>query len=163
MKKQSIVRIAKFPCLIQYGGRDLYVQNLNFELYKITRSFKKGRVFMKMNKRQFRIGELAQHLNVERFVIRFWEKEFNVHSSRSEGGQRFYQEKDLKTFSKIKELLYEKKFTIAGAKEALKSGKNHALFASKTTMESTQTNMLTLSVEQLTELRQKLSKLREVL
>ncbi len=118
---------------------------------------------MKMNKRQFRIGELAQFLNVERFVVRFWEKEFNVHSSRSKGGQRFYQEKDLKTFTTIKELLYEKKFTIAGAKEALKSGKNSSLFASKTTMEPKQHKMLALSLDQLVELQKKLLALRELI
>ena len=118
---------------------------------------------MKMSKRQFRIGELAEQLNVERFVVRFWEKEFNVHSHRSKGGQRFYQEKDFKTFRKIKELLYEKKFTIAGAKEALKSEKNHALFASKTTMEPNNANALALSREQLGDLRKKLLKLRDLL
>lgn len=119
---------------------------------------------MKMNKRQFRIGELAQHLNVERFVVRFWEKEFNVHSSRSKGGQRFYQEKDLKMFSKIKELLYEKKFTIAGAKEALKSERNPSLFASKTTMEITsQSKSITLSLQQLLNLQEQLIKLRELI
>lgn len=78
---------------------------------------------MKMEKRKFRIGELAQHLNVERFVIRFWEKEFNFKSHRSYGGQRFYDEQDLKQFKAIKELLYEKKFTIAGAKQALNQKK----------------------------------------
>ena len=74
---------------------------------------------MKMEKRKFRIGELAEHLNVERFVIRFWEKEFNFKAHRSHGGQRFYDEYDLQKFQAIKELLYTKKFTIAGAKQHL--------------------------------------------
>ena len=74
---------------------------------------------MKMEKRKFRIGELAEHLSVERFVIRFWEKEFNFKAHRSVGGQRFYDEQDLKKFQAIKELLYEKKFTIAGAKKQI--------------------------------------------
>ncbi|MFA6066241.1 MAG: MerR family transcriptional regulator [Candidatus Babeliaceae bacterium] len=75
---------------------------------------------MKMEKRKFRIGELADLLAVEKFVVRFWEKEFHFRAQRSEGGQRFYDEKDLKKFSLIKELLYEKGFTIAGAKKFLK-------------------------------------------
>ena len=70
---------------------------------------------MKMQKRQFRIGELAKTLGVERFVIRFWEKEFRFSAHRSEGGQRFYSEKDLLRFKYIKTLLYEQGFTIAGA------------------------------------------------
>jgi DNA-binding transcriptional MerR regulator len=75
---------------------------------------------MKMQKRKFRIGELAKLLNVERFVIRFWEKEFILRPTRSQGGQRFYEERDLDRFRQIKELLYEKGFTIAGARKQLK-------------------------------------------
>ena len=72
-----------------------------------------------MQKKQFRIGELAKTLGVERFVIRFWEKEFRFSAHRSEGGQRFYSEKDLLKFTYIKTLLYEEGFTIAGAKKQL--------------------------------------------
>jgi len=90
---------------------------------------------MKMQKKQFRIGELARILGVERFVLRFWEKEFNLSPHRSEGGQRFYEDKDLERFCAIKQLLYEEGFTIAGAKKQLK-GKNIRIIASqKTTLE----------------------------
>jgi len=75
---------------------------------------------MKMEKKKFRIGELADKVGVERFVIRFWEKEFDLSSSRSTGGQRFYTEYDLQVFTKIKTLLYEEGFTISGAKKKLK-------------------------------------------
>jgi DNA-binding transcriptional MerR regulator len=74
---------------------------------------------MRMQKRQFRIGELANKLAVEKFVIRFWEKEFNLSTTRSTGGQRFYNEDDLARFTYIKTLLYEKGFTISGAKKEL--------------------------------------------
>ena len=74
---------------------------------------------MKMEKKKFRIGHLADKLEVERFVIRFWEKEFDVKSKRSDGGQRFYKREDLEKFKRIKELLYNKGFTIAGAKKIL--------------------------------------------
>jgi len=74
---------------------------------------------MKMSKRQYRIGDLAKALNVEKFVIRFWEKELGIKSYRSPGGQRFYEEKDFKKFETIKNLLYHKKFTLAGAKKEL--------------------------------------------
>lgn len=79
---------------------------------------------MKMEKRKFRIGELSQQLAVEAFVIRFWEKEFNIRNERSEGGQRFYSDQDLATFKNIKELLYNQGFTIKGAKQQLKDAKN---------------------------------------
>lgn len=74
---------------------------------------------MKMEKKKFRIGELAEKLGVERFVIRFWEKEFNLKSTRSDGGQRFYSEEDFEMFTRIKKLLYDEGFTISGAKKHL--------------------------------------------
>ena len=78
----------------------------------------------RMNKRKFRIGELAKKLKVKKFVIRFWEKEFDLESNRSDGGQRFYSQEDLNTFTTIKDLLYNQKFTIPGAKNQLDFGKN---------------------------------------
>lgn len=74
---------------------------------------------MKMKQKKFRIGELAQKLQVERFVIRFWEKEFSLSFSRSSGGQRFYDMNDFTTFQQIKKLLYDEGFTISGAKKKL--------------------------------------------
>jgi len=76
---------------------------------------------IRMNKRQFRIGELSKKLKVKKFVIRFWEKEFGLKSDRSDGGQRFYSQEDFKKFSMIKDLLYNQKFTIPGAKKQLES------------------------------------------
>ena len=74
---------------------------------------------MKMEKKKFRIGELAQKVGVQRFVIRFWEKEFGLSSNRSTGGQRFYSEENLALFTSIKRLLYQEGFTIPGAKKKL--------------------------------------------
>ena len=79
---------------------------------------------MKMEKRTFRIGQLTrvlsqEGLEIEPSVIRFWEKEFNIQPKRSDKGQRYYDEKDLSRFVKIRELLYEQRFTIEGARQAL--------------------------------------------
>lgn len=114
---------------------------------------------MKMQKQQFRIGTLAKELRLEKFVIRFWEKEFNIKSSRSIGGQRYYTTQDLERFQKIKELLYEKKFTIAGAKEALQD-KNVQLIASTRTMLSAHKQ---ISREKLLHIRDTLYKLQKLL
>ncbi|MDP3889002.1 MAG: MerR family transcriptional regulator [bacterium] len=129
---------------------------------------------MRMQKRKFRIGELAKHLNVERFVIRFWEKEFNLKSSRSYGGQRFYNEKDVEIFNNIKELLYEKGFTISGAKKQLFQTKSAKIIASKkTSMNSPEEESTQLKKElkeqkehfeeQIMHLQQQLRKLRDLL
>lgn len=72
-----------------------------------------------MSKRKFRIGDLAQELKIKKYIIRFWEKEFDLKSDRSDGGQRFYTEDDLALFVKIKQLLYKEGFTIAGARKQL--------------------------------------------
>lgn len=129
---------------------------------------------MRMEKRKFRIGELAKLLQVEQFVIRFWEKEFNLKTVRSNGGQRFYREKDAQMFQKIKELLYEKGFTIAGAKKQLFPAKIERVIGSKRTQfPSTEDELLHLRKtvvvqkeefeQQITELKNQLTKLRELL
>ncbi|MEX0849532.1 MAG: MerR family transcriptional regulator [Candidatus Dependentiae bacterium] len=116
---------------------------------------------MRMQKRQFRIGTLAEELGLEKFVIRFWEKEFNIKSSRSVGGQRYYTTNDVTTFKKIKELLYTKKFTIAGAKKALEGGPTKVFASKKTTMDPC--DSMHINKKQLLSFRKKLLKLKEYL
>lgn len=116
---------------------------------------------MKMEKKKFRIGHLADELGVERFVIRFWEKEFNVKPTRSDGGQRFYKLEDLEQFKQIKELLYSKGFTIAGAKKILSPTKNNTgtiQGSHKTTLSETG-----LSNKKLEQFHQELKVLRTAL
>lgn len=79
-----------------------------------------------MQRRQFRIGELAKTLGIGRSVVRFWEREFGFAPQRSFGGQRCYGEKDLEKLRLIKDLLYVQGLTIAGAKKLLKE-KHHDL------------------------------------
>lgn len=122
---------------------------------------------MKMSKRQYRIGELAKALEVEKFVIRFWEKELGIKSYRSKGGQRFYEEKDFKKFETIKNLLYDKKYTLAGAKkelENLKKGRN--VIASQTVQKASVSEYeqkLTLLKQELLRVKQELLKVKETL
>lgn len=133
---------------------------------------------MKMQKRKFRIGELANKLQLERFVVRFWEKEFSIKTKRSQGSQRFYDESDLKKFELIKRLLYEEGFTIIGAKKklkekpSLKSEKPESIIASqKTTMEESkkivskaaENEKIEHLSQQIIDLKNKLRKLREML
>lgn len=74
-----------------------------------------------MDHAELRIGHIARELGVEQFVIRFWEKEFGITPQRSHGGQRCYTPQDLELLRNIKELLHDKRFTIAGAKQALQA------------------------------------------
>ena len=121
---------------------------------------------MNQQKEQYRIGKLAQELGVKRFVIRFWEKEFGLKASRSTGGQRFYQKKDFEQFKHIKELLYEKGFTITGAKKILKEPGNiqaskllKTKGAYRTDLKMNNSNLS----EQIILLQKKLIKLRDLL
>lgn len=116
---------------------------------------------MKMQKKQFRIGTLAQELGLEKFVVRFWEKEFNIKSSRSTGGQRYYTPSDVEKFKQIKELLYIKKFTIAGAKDALCYNTHKIVGSKKTTLKDKQT--IAFDKSRLLDLRDALISLRQLL
>jgi|SRR5579872_259093 len=126
---------------------------------------------MRMEKRKFRIGQLAKRLNLERFVVRFWEKEFGLKTSRSSGKQRFYSEEDFTKFERIKQLLYQEGFTIAGAKQqlALEKGikQTHLIPSSKTTMDLTiiaqKEEQISLLNSQITMLKEKLLKLSKLL
>ena len=72
----------------------------------------------------FRIGEVSQLVGVEPYVLRYWESEFpGLSPKKSSTGQRMFRRKDVEMLLSIKELLYDKKFTIEGARKALKSEK----------------------------------------
>lgn len=72
------------------------------------------------DKKYFRIGEVSGIAGVEAYVLRFWETEFkSIHPRRTSSGQRLYSQKDVQVILTIKHLLYEKKFTIEGAKKYL--------------------------------------------
>ena len=73
------------------------------------------------NKKYFSIGEVASICNVKPHVLRYWETEFpQLSPSKRRGNRRYYQATDVLLVSKIKFLLYEKGFTINGAKLSLK-------------------------------------------
>lgn len=70
----------------------------------------------------FRIGEIAEIVGVEPHVLRYWEGEFRIRPQRSNTGQRMYRRKDLARFLRIKKLLHDEGYTIAGARKALSEG-----------------------------------------
>lgn len=71
-------------------------------------------------KTYFRIGEVSKILNVESYVIRYWETEFSsVKPTRTKSAQRLYRKKDVQELLMIRDLLYLQRFTIDGAKKQL--------------------------------------------
>jgi len=68
----------------------------------------------------FKIGEVADIVGVEPYVLRYWETEFPaLKPSKSRSQQRLYRKRDVELLLKIKRLLYEEMYTIAGAKKQL--------------------------------------------
>src|SRR5579864_7809518 len=68
----------------------------------------------------FRIGEVAGLVGVEPHVLRYWEREFrSIRPSKSAKGQRVYSRRDVENLMRVRELLYGRGFTIAGAKKKL--------------------------------------------
>jgi DNA-binding transcriptional MerR regulator len=72
------------------------------------------------DKLYFKIGEVSELLGVEPYVLRYWETEFPALSPKKSGtGHRLYRRKDVELLLRIKHLLYEKRFTIEGARQSL--------------------------------------------
>ena len=68
----------------------------------------------------YKIGEACKILDVEPHVLRYWETEFSCLSPpKSRSGQRTYRPKDIELLLRIRKLLYEDGFTIAGARKQL--------------------------------------------
>lgn len=69
------------------------------------------------DKLYFKIGEVARIVGVKEYVLRYWETEFpEVAPPKSRGQHRLYRKKNIERLLEIKTLLYEKKFTIEGAR-----------------------------------------------
>jgi DNA-binding transcriptional MerR regulator len=72
------------------------------------------------DKQYYRIGEVAEITKVKPYVLRFWETEFKAMAPpKSRSKQRMYRKKEIETILQIKELLYERGFTIKGARRRL--------------------------------------------
>ena len=69
----------------------------------------------------FKIGETARLCAVKPYVLRYWETEFkSVRPSKTKSQQRLYRKKDVELLLKIRHLLYDKRYTIEGARARLR-------------------------------------------
>ena len=75
--------------------------------------------------RLYRIGEVSRLADLKPFVLRYWETEFPMlEPVKSEGGRRLYRQQDVDMIFRIKRLLYDEGYTIAGARRHLREGAN---------------------------------------
>ncbi|HSB14676.1 MAG TPA: MerR family transcriptional regulator [Bryobacteraceae bacterium] len=88
----------------------------------------------------FRIGEVSQLVGVPPHVLRFWEKSFPALSPKKSGtGRRLYRRKDVELLLEVKRLLYERRYTIEGARKYLESRPRRAV--QKPAQESSQATL----------------------
>jgi DNA-binding transcriptional MerR regulator len=74
------------------------------------------------NKLFFKIGEVCEITDTQPYVLRYWESEFSALApAKNSAGQRIYRRRDIETVLRIKQLLYDEGFTIAGAKKKLEA------------------------------------------
>ena len=74
------------------------------------------------NKLFFKIGEVCEITDTQPYVLRYWESEFTALApAKNSSGQRIYRRRDIETVVRIKQLLYDEGFTIAGAKNRLEA------------------------------------------
>jgi DNA-binding transcriptional MerR regulator len=83
---------------------------------------KRGEEVLIPDKLYFRIGEVSKLCRLPAYVLRFWETEFpQLKPIKSSTGQRMYRRRDLENVLRIKTLLYDQGFTIAGARQQLRT------------------------------------------
>jgi len=76
-----------------------------------------------MEKLYYSIGEVSDIVGHEPHVLRYWEQEFDVLDPRkNRAGRRVYTKNDVATVERIRYLLKDEKYTIAGAKQAIERG-----------------------------------------
>ena len=86
----------------------------------------------------YKIGEAAKKIGVEPYVIRYWETEFSfLRPYKSKSSHRLYSKSDIEKLLLIKNYLYDKKFTIEGAKKAIRSKSSEENFSNLYNLGST--------------------------
>jgi DNA-binding transcriptional MerR regulator len=111
------------------------------------------------DKLYFKIGEVSDLLGVEPYVLRYWETEFPVLSPKKSGtGHRLYRRKDVELLLRIKHLLYEKRFTIEGARQTLQTESR-----APKPKRARQAQQELFAVDPLPEIRRELAEILEIL
>ena len=114
------------------------------------------------DKLYFRTGEVAKLAAIKPYVLRFWETEFpSLGPKKSGTGRRLYRRKDVEMVFEIKRLLYEKRFTIPGARQALDSARQGKRSSENKPSSSArqQGELFACSTAMLTELRRELKEI----
>ena len=97
--------------------------HLSYHLFKVkaSRGMNRAAVYIP-EKLFFKIGEVCDITGIQAHVLRYWESEFPMLApQKNRAGQRTYRKRDVEMVLRIKDLLYEDQYTIAGAKKKLQN------------------------------------------
>ncbi|MDR2008447.1 MAG: MerR family transcriptional regulator [Alphaproteobacteria bacterium] len=74
-------------------------------------------------KNSYSIGETAKILGIEQHVVRFWSNTFSdyIRPLRKAGERRYYSKSDIETLFKIKDMVYNQKYSLGGVKQVLQN------------------------------------------
>jgi len=105
-------------------------------------------------KKLYRIGELSRLADLKPFVLRYWETEFPMlQPVKSSSGHRLYRQEDVDMVFRIKRLLYDEGFTIAGARRFLREHEGNFEMESASANHATEAKGQLLSRKMLLDLR----------
>jgi DNA-binding transcriptional MerR regulator len=109
----------------------------------------------------FRINEVSDITGIPSYILRFWETEFPMlKPERDEKGERRYRKSDIELILQIKKLVYEEKYTLAGARKQLKLLRKGSGAANATPEPDDPTLPVRLDQEQIRELTSTIHQLR---
>src|SRR5580698_5742452 len=116
------------------------------------------------DKLYFRIGDVARLAGIKPYVLRFWETEFpGIGPKKSGTGQRLYRRKDVELVLEIKRLLYEKRFTIEGARKFLEDQARNSATATEPADRRPQAELFQEPIPGLDEMKKELRAILDML
>jgi DNA-binding transcriptional MerR regulator len=111
--------------------------------------------------KRYRIGDVANMLDLKPHVLRYWETEFSsfILGEKTEGGQRLYSQQDIDLFDQVKKLLYIEGYSIAGAKKKL-SGKDVSADEQDFSDQAVPKELLSVIKEELQDIRDHIQRIK---
>ena len=117
-----------------------------------------------VKKLYYSIGEVSEITGLKQYVLRYWESEFSqLKPSKNSAGNRNYRKADIDLINEIKELLYDRRFTIKGAKQHLKDKNKQSLQVSSDQVKTIKEKVIKLTAADLKTLKRIKSGLEDLL
>ena len=117
-----------------------------------------------VKKLYYSIGEVSEITNLKQYVLRYWESEFSqLKPSKNSAGNRNYRKSDIDLINEIKDLLYNRRFTIKGAKQYLKDKIKQPLTVNKDQVKTIKEKVIKLTAADLKTLKRIKSGLEDLL